>query len=127
MRVWRVAGKDGKGFYFTEVSPGVAMSTAVSKMIGRDISSMTDQHPRPDDDGIQNVRSSDHFAFSSFEQLYAWFDKEMFIASCKQGALLETWEVDERHVKQGRRQVCFHRKKAKLVEVVKLERYKLRR
>jgi hypothetical protein len=127
MRVWRVAGKDGKGFYFTEVKPGTVMSSAVSEMIGRDISSMTDQHPRPDDDGILNVRKTDHFAFSSLDQLHAWFDRDMFIASCKQGALLEIWEVDERHVKKGRKQVCFHRKKAELVEVVKLEKYKLRR
>lgn len=126
MKVWRVAGQDGKGFYFTEVN-GTVMSSAVSKMIGRDISSMTDQHPRPDDDGIQNVTTSDHFAFASLEQLHAWFDKEMFIASCKQGALLEIWEVEERYVKKGRKQVCFHRKKAKRIEVVKLEKYKLRR
>jgi len=127
MKVWRVAGKDGKGFYFTEVADGTTMSTAVSKEIGRDISSMTAQHPRPSDDGIDNVEDYHFFGFESLGQLHRWFDPEMFVASCKKGAMLEVWEVDPRYVKSGRCQVCFERAKAKKVEVMKLERHKLRR
>lgn len=127
MKLWRVAGKDGQGFYYTEVREGVTMSMAVSEAINRDIATMDEQHPRPSDDGIRDVEDYHRFAFSSLGQLHNWFDPEMFSASCKQGAMLEVWEVDSRYVKFGRTQVCFEHEKATRIEVVKLEKHKLRR
>lgn len=127
MKLWRVAGKDGKGFYYTEVKPGVTMSMAVSNAINRDIATMDEQHPRPSDDGIRDVEDHHRFAFSSMGQLHNWFDPEMFSASCKQGAMLEVWEVDSRYVKFGRTQVCFEKDKATRIEVTRLEKHKLRR
>lgn len=124
MRLWRVAGKDGKGFYYTEVSGGVTMSTAVSESIGRDISTITNQHPRPEDDGIGFVTSNHLFAFTSLDQLYRWFDPEMFSASCKHGALLEVWEVKSDDVMEGFKQACFDKTQAKRVSVSKLEKFK---
>lgn len=126
MKLWRVAGKDGKGFYFTEIKDGLTMSQAVSDDIGRDIGNMDEQHPRPSDDGILNVEDHHFFAFSSLDQLHNWFDPEMFSASCKRGAKLEMWEVDSRYVKFGGSQVCFEKKKAKRIEVCKLENFKRR-
>lgn len=127
MKLWRVVGKDGKGFYFTELKSGVTMSMAVSEDIGRDVGDMNDQHPRPYDDGIRDVEDHHFFAFSSMSQLHDWFDREMFSASCKRGAMLEIWEVDPSYVKKGRKQVCFERDKATKIEVTSLEKHKLRR
>lgn len=127
MKLWRVAGKDGKGFYYTEVKPGITMSQAVSKAIDRDIGMIDEQHPHPNDDGIPDVEDHHRFAFSSMGQLYNWFDPEMFSASCKQGAMLEVWEVDSRYVKFGQTQVCFEQDKAKRIKVTRLEKHKLRR
>ena len=99
MKLWRVAGKDGKGFYYTEVKPGVTMSQAVSKAIDRDVGMIDEQHPHPNDDGIQDVEDHHRFAFSSMGQLYNWFDPEM----------------------------CFEENKAKRIKVTRLEKHKLRR
>lgn len=126
MKVWRVTGADGVGFYFTQVSDGLTMSQAVSNEIGRDIGSMDSQHPRPSDDGIYNITGKEFFGFSSLDQLHRWFDPEMFSASCKQGAMLEVWEVRPSKVKNGRRQVCFYKDGATRIEFVKLEKYKRR-
>ena len=126
MRLWRIAGKDGKGFYFSELPTGKTISSTVEAMINRDISSMTEQHPRPSDDGIREFHDHHFFAFSSLDQLHDWFDKEMFAATCKAGGLMEIWEVDGRHVKFGRKQVAFEKKKATRVEVVRLDQFKRR-
>ncbi len=127
MRLWRVTGKDGKGFYFSELRSGLKMSEAVSEYLGRDVGEMNAQHPRPSDDGIMDVEDHHFFAFSSMSQLHAWFDPAMFSASCKNGAMLEVWEVSPHYVKKGKKQVCFEKDKATRVEVTKLENHKLRR
>lgn len=127
MKLFRVIGKDGHGFYFSEIAPDVKLSDSVSKAIGRDISDFSEQHPKPEVDGIKDFSEDYVFAFSSLQQMHAWFDKDMFNASVAFDAKVEVWSVDATHVKIGNRQVCFAQSEARLKEVFKLSKYRIRR
>lgn len=123
MKLWRVTGRDGAGFYYSDLN-GKRLSTKVGEDLDRDISSMTRQHPRPSEDGIDDVYDTDFFAFNSLHQLHNWFDTEIFSAACKRGARIEVWEVPDQYVKVGGRQVCFVKSEGKLIENHKMDKFK---
>lgn len=70
-------------------------------------------HPLPYEDGIEH--SNDHFfGFANFVAFYAWFGHTLRELSMN-GCFLCEYEVDDRYVIKGKRQLAFRKDRAKLI------------
>ena len=82
----------------------------------------SEKHPPPGLDGLAEVRSSDYFGFSSWDQLERWFplDVRCKIADKHTGSpvVIVQYRVPAQHVRDGRRQVVFP-----LAEATEVARY----
>lgn len=126
MKIYRVVGKDGNGFYNSITDDGQALWSVVSEKLGRNIGEMNTQHPAPYNDGIFEHTDDHYFGFANLNQLHKWFDKKFFNMSCKYGVIVEVWDVEPVDVLRGKTQVCFIKKEAKKLKSIKMDTLKRR-
>lgn len=103
LRVYRWEDSEGVGPY-----TGRGDSIFTPDAIG-DRTFTEKRWPLPNDDGIEHVESNAVFGFSSVAQARAWFNVHERIHLRAHGFRLVVYEVQERFVSHGRRQVCFER------------------
>jgi hypothetical protein len=105
--VYRVETVDGRGAYRATFNPHVGRTT---DEFGND------RIPAPREDGLSGFTRDHYFGFASVEQLQAWFTRADRANLHECGLSMSVYLVDPDDVKYGRKQVCFVRHKARLVE-----------
>lgn len=75
-----------------------------------------DTHPTPDEDQIEGgwMMSSEVCGFQSMEQLRDWFSVEELLGLHEMDFVVSRYEVDDGHVRHGRRQSIFEREEAEV-------------
>lgn len=109
MKVFRIESKEFKGPY----------SGTTSYIKHNRWSKRSDRiRPGPSEDGIENLYNDDFFGFESLEQLTKWFTKQDRKSFSKNGMYLSVYNVSEKYVKKGTKQVAFKIDKATLQQTL---------
>lgn len=110
MIVYRVE-KRGKGPYTSNAIRNLGYTPA-----------NTMKHPIPEDDGINfKPWSDEHCGFKSIEDLQAWFDCPTMREKLHNVKFyVVVMRVADKHVKIGRKQIVFNRKRARIINKISL-------
>lgn len=104
--VYRVENWQGEGPYRANYR-----TTSLNYLSGDD---WDFYNPLPYSDGLPNLDKDDVCGFANFTAFFAWFGHTLRELSIN-GCFLCEFEIEERYVIKGRRQLIFKRDKAKLV------------
>lgn len=83
----------------------------------------TSIRPGPRDDGIKNFSSEHFFGFSDIDDLTCWFTIKDRKGFRKHKMMVSIYEVDEKNIKKGGKQVAFLKRKS--LRVGYMDVYKL--
>jgi hypothetical protein len=107
--VFRVENEEGKGPYTSTREPCLL-----------DAHSDDGKHPLPYEDGVFAYEIDQYskdarkhsYGFPSVESVSNWFNDEELVWLSQEGFSINTYEVSQKHVRQGKMQLAFLKEKA---------------